>query len=229
MSKNSLPSDLNKKQWESNLVRFEAAKNSKKYAKIVDSLDQMNKMPTEQHILDRFKCWAANVKSRQERVVIVVKEVKIWKKLNLPIQKGKSTVERKIENVLNKYEKNSRKPGTQDFTNLFNMSSNGRAGYCTTIEDTQGVHPRKLKLIKQKVSQDTKDDLNSEDEEQQKEKQDSDSGSQDSDAQKEEEEIVWRDDMAFLHHLITCYRQFKKTGCFPKVNFRTLPNISNAR
>ena len=49
------------------------------------------------------------------------------------------------------------------------------------------------------------------------------------DALKEEEEIVWRDDMAFLHHLITCYRQFKKTGCFPKVNFRTLPNISNAR
>ncbi|ESO08290.1 hypothetical protein HELRODRAFT_184622 [Helobdella robusta] len=116
------------------------------------------------------------------------------------------------------------------------MSRNGRAGYCTTIEDTQGVHPRKLKLIKQKVSQDTKDDLNSEDEEQQRvsqdtkadlsskdeehfnteeEKQDSDSGSQDSDALKEEE-TVWRDDMAFLHHLITCYRQFKKTGCFLK-------------
>ena len=42
MSKNSLPSDLNKKLWESNLVRFETAKNSRKYAKIVDSLDQMN-------------------------------------------------------------------------------------------------------------------------------------------------------------------------------------------
>ena len=42
------------------------------------------------------------------------------------------------------------------------MSTNGRAGYCTTIEDTQGVHPRKLKLIKQKASQDTKDDLSSE-------------------------------------------------------------------
>lgn len=472
MSKNSLPSDFNKKLWESNLVRFEKAKNSRKYAKIVDSLDQINKMPTEQHILDRFKCLAANVKSRQERVVIVVKEVKIlWKKLNLPIQKGKSTVERKIENVLNKYEKDSRKPGTQDFTNLFNvtdengewlcqedkafynlqMSTNGKAGYCTTIEDTQRVHPRKLKLIKQKVSQDTKDDLSSEDEEHfntEEEKQDSDSGSQDSEAPtwkrqktdyainlvttaklssrkahtvcktlakdgisiptpsqsgvykatmkageklkehfietlrnenwslhfdgkhiknteyqvvvlknenrevklavlalingkgetifngiktvldeyklwpaikliisdttsantgksvgavtrlqnhfvklgldkplyigcqhhvldtllkhvmndyfeaattspnlnywfisriteeyqqlkasfdnsgyalKEEEEIVWRDDMAFLHHLITCCRQFKKTGCFPKINFRTLPNISNAR
>ncbi|ESO12141.1 hypothetical protein HELRODRAFT_158590 [Helobdella robusta] len=201
MSKNSLPLDLNKKLWESNLVRFDKAKNSKKYAKIVDSLDQMNKMPTEQHILDRFKCLAANVKSRQERVVIEIKEVKIlWKKLNLPIQKGKSTVERKIENVLNKYEKNSRKPGTRNYQ---------------LVQHTQGVHPRKLKLIKQKVSQDTKDDLNSEDEEQQKEKQDSDSGSQDSDALKEEE-IVWRDDMAFLHHLITCYRQFKKTGCFLK-------------
>ncbi|ESO00226.1 hypothetical protein HELRODRAFT_176069 [Helobdella robusta] len=207
MSKNSLPSDLNKKLWESNLVRFETAKNSKKYAKIVDILDQMNKMPTKQHILNRFKCLAANVKSRQERVVIVVKEVKIlWKKLNLPIQKGKSTVERKTEHVLNKYEKDSRKPGTQDFTNLFNIKNS-------------------------KVSQDTKDDLSSKDEEHfntEEEKQDSDSGSQDSDALKEKEEIVWRDDMAFLHHLITCYRQFKKTGSFPKINFRTLPNISNA-
>ena len=48
---------------------------------------------------------------------------------------------------------------------------------------TQGVHSRKLKLIKQKLSQDTKDDLNSEDEEHfstEEEKQDSDSGSQDS-------------------------------------------------
>ena len=93
----------------------------------------------------------------------MIKEVKIlWKKLNLPIQQIKSAVERKIENVLRNYEGDSRKPGTQDFTNLFNvtdekgewlrkedrdfynlqMSTKGRAGYCTTIADTQGVHPR---------------------------------------------------------------------------------------
>ena len=44
------------------------------------------------------------------------------------------------------------------------------------------VHPRKLRLIKQKVSQDTIDELSSEDEENicaEKEKQDSDSGSED--------------------------------------------------
>ena len=29
----------------------------------------------------------------------------------------------------------------RDFHNL-QMSTNCRAGYCTTIEDTQGVHPR---------------------------------------------------------------------------------------
>ena len=34
---------------------------------------------------------------------------------------------------------------------------------------------------------------------------------------------------AFLHHLIIRYRQFKKIGSFPKVSFKTLPNISNAR
>ena len=93
----------------------------------------------------------------------MIKEVKIlWKKLNLPIQQSKSTVERKIENALKNYEEHSRKPGTQDITNLFNvtdkkgewlrqedrdffylqMSTNGRAGNFTTIEGTQGVHPR---------------------------------------------------------------------------------------
>lgn len=39
----------------------------------------------------------------------------------------------------------------------------------------------------------------------------------------------WRDDMAFLDHLMSCYRIFKSTGSFPKVNFRSLPAISNAR
>ena len=62
-------------------------------------MGQINKIPTEQLILDKFKCLAANVKSREERVVL--KEVKtLWKKLKLPIQQGKSTVERKIESVL---------------------------------------------------------------------------------------------------------------------------------
>ena len=61
----------------------------------------MNKMPTEQLILDKFKCLAEILKTMQKRVVIVIKEVKIlWIKLNLPIQQCKSTVERKTENVL---------------------------------------------------------------------------------------------------------------------------------
>ena len=74
----------------------------------------------------------------------------------------------------------------RDFYNL-QMSTNGRAGYCTTIEDAQGVYPRKLKLIKQKVSQDTIDELSSEVKENvctEGEKQDSVSGSEDSEAPK---------------------------------------------
>ena len=43
------------------------------------------------------------------------------------------------------------------------------------------------------------------------------------------EKFFWRDDMAFLHYMISCYRQFKKTASFPNVSFKTLPNISNAR
>ena len=68
--------ELNNKQWESSLARFEKAKNARKYTKVVDSQDQMIKMPTEQLILQKSRCLAANVKSRQERVVIVVKEAK---------------------------------------------------------------------------------------------------------------------------------------------------------
>ena len=69
----------------------------------------------------------------------------------------------------------------RDFSNL-QMSTNGRACHCTTIEDTQGVHPRKLELIKQKVSQYI-DELSSEEEENnctEEEKQNS--GFEDSDA-----------------------------------------------
>ena len=38
MSKNSLSSELNKKQWESNLMGFKKAMNTRKYTKVVDSL-----------------------------------------------------------------------------------------------------------------------------------------------------------------------------------------------
>lgn len=48
-------------------------------------------------------------------------------------------------------------------------------------------------------------------------------------AQEKAEQDCWRDDMAFLDHLVSCYRYFKSTGSFPKVNFRSLPAISNAR
>ena len=49
------------------------------------------------------------------------------------------------------------------------------------------------------------------------------------DALKEVEKIRWRDHMVFFHHLITCYRQFKKTGSFPKGSFKTLSNVTNPR
>ena len=39
----------------------------------------------------------------------------------------------------------------------------------------------------------------------------------------------WQDYMAFLHHLIPCYEFFKTSQTFPKVNFQSLPALSNAR
>ena len=39
----------------------------------------------------------------------------------------------------------------------------------------------------------------------------------------------WRDDMAFLYHLISCYKFFKTSQTFPKVNFQSLSALSNAR
>ena len=104
MSKNAPPSEKNKKIWSSNLVRFQKGKTSRKH-NTVDSLDQMRKIPMEQHILDRYKTLVSGVKSRKERIVLIAGEVNhLRKKLNLPIQQGKSTVERKIENVTKKYE-----------------------------------------------------------------------------------------------------------------------------
>jgi len=172
MAKNATPSDQNKKTWSSNLVQFDKAKTSRKYS-IVEDLSHMHKIPTEQQIVDRYKSLAALVKNKKKRIVLITSEVKqLWKNLNLPIQRGKSTVTRKIENVISKLEKNKRRPGSCDFTNLFNitdekgewlcqedkdfykvqLSTKGKVGYSTSKEDVKNVHPRKLKMLKQKTS-----------------------------------------------------------------------------
>ena len=39
----------------------------------------------------------------------------------------------------------------------------------------------------------------------------------------------WRDDMAFLYHLISCYKFFKTSQTLSKVNFQSLPALSSAR
>lgn len=43
------------------------------------------------------------------------------------------------------------------------------------------------------------------------------------------ENIKWRDDMQFLLELGCAFRYFMANDCFPYINFKTLPNISNAR
>ena len=89
------------------------------------------------------------------------------------IQQGKSTVERKIENVIKQYERNSQRPGNYDFTKLFNvtdekgewlcqedrefyklqMSTKGKVGYCSRKEGNKAIHPRKMKSFKRKVTE----------------------------------------------------------------------------
>lgn len=48
-----------------------------------------------------------------------------------------------------------------------------------------------------------------------------------------EEDILetagWRDDMKFLFHLTRVFRFYNETGRFPKVEFKKIPNLSNAR
>ena len=172
MSKNAPPSEKNKKVWSSNLVRFQEGKSSRKHT-TTESLNQMHGIPQEQQILDRYKTLASRIKSKKERIVVIAGEVReVWKKLNLPIQQGKSTVERKLDNVIQKYEKHKRRPGNYDFTKLFDvtnekgewlckedkefyelqLSTKGKVGYCTTKEDIKGIHPRKLKLLKRKAT-----------------------------------------------------------------------------
>ena len=134
----------------------------------------MSKIPKEQYILDRCKTLASGVKSKKKRTQILAGEVRqLWKNLTLPIQQGKSTVERKIENVIKQYERHSRRPGNYDFTKLFNvtdekgewlcqedrefyklqMSTEGKVGYCSRKEGNKAIHPRKMKSFKRKVTE----------------------------------------------------------------------------
>ena len=103
MSKKAPPTDKNKKTWTANLMRFQYGKTSRR-STTVESLGQMSKFPKEQHILDRYKTLASGVKSKKKRTLILAGEVRqLWKNLSLPIQQGKSTVERKIENVIKQF------------------------------------------------------------------------------------------------------------------------------
>ena len=165
MSKNAPPSDKNKKTWTTNLLQFQYGKTSRRHT-TVECLRQMSKIPKKQHILDRYKTLASGVKSKKKRTQIFAGEVRqLWKNLTLPIQQGKSTVERKIENVIKQYERNSRRPGNYDFAKLFyvtdekgerlcqedrefyklQMSTKGKVGYCSRKEGNKAIHSRKMK------------------------------------------------------------------------------------
>ena len=134
----------------------------------------MSKIPKEQHILDRYKTLASELKSKKKRTLIQAGEVRqLWKNLSLPIQQGKSTFERKIENVIEQYERNTRRPGNYNFTKLFNVtdekgewlcqedkefyklqtSTKGKVGYCSRKEGIKAIHPRKIKSFKRKVTE----------------------------------------------------------------------------
>ena len=173
MSKNAPPSTKNKKTWTTNLMQFQYGKTSRRHT-TVECLSQMSKIPKEQHILDRYKTLASGVKNKKKRTQILACEVRqLWKNLTLPIQQGKSTVERKIENVIKQYKRNSRRPGNYDFTKLFNvtdekgewlcqedrefyklqMSTKGKVGYCSRKEGNKAIHPRKKKSFKRKVTE----------------------------------------------------------------------------
>ena len=122
MLKNVPLTDKNKKTWTANLMRFQYGKTSRRHT-TVKGLSQMSKTPKEQHILDRYKTLASGLKSKKKRTLILAGEVRqLWKNLSLPIQQGKPTVERKIEDVIKQYERNSRRPENYDFTKLFNVT-----------------------------------------------------------------------------------------------------------
>ena len=153
------------KTWTTNLMQFQYGKTSRRHT-TVECFSQMSKIPKEQHILDRYKTLASRVNSKKKRTQILAGEVRqLWKNLTLPIQQGKSTAERKIENVIKQFERNSRRPGNYDFTKLFNvtdekgewlcqenrefyklqMSMKGKVGYCSRKEGNKAIHPRKMK------------------------------------------------------------------------------------
>ena len=76
---------------------FQYGKASRRHTTL-ESLSQINKIPTEQHIINRYKFLALEVKNKSKRALILKDEVR---KLCLPMQQGKSTDKQKLKMLLN--------------------------------------------------------------------------------------------------------------------------------
>ncbi|XP_017470992.1 PREDICTED: uncharacterized protein LOC108362494 isoform X2 [Rhagoletis zephyria] len=160
----------NSQRWENSLIRFEKNKNRRQEIKQVDkNLNAFCRIPKKTVIIGRYNSLANVEKSKKARFKIIADELlDLWTKLNFP-SIAKTSIERKVENLLKNYSKFLKRPNGKvfvvfgqlfDITNpngiwlsvedkklyALQQNSNGDVGY--TTEKKTNIHPSKISLLK---------------------------------------------------------------------------------
>lgn len=114
----------NAKVWTKALTKFkDSTTMSRNIPDIVIPLHELSKMPTQKIIIGRFHALAASEKSKTKRYKIISKELcDLWSKMKLPKIQTKS-VNRKVEKLIQIYDKNLKKKRGYNFENIFNISN----------------------------------------------------------------------------------------------------------
>ncbi len=167
MSKNASSSGENSRKWTNNLTKFQDSLKSRSTA-MQEKLQHLNRMPSVEMIINRFKTLANSEKKVKERIKILIAELmELWNKFSFPVV-ATSTISWKIEKLINWYNKNLKRPScNSDFSKIFDITSStgiwlckedkdfyklqlethGKVGYSTAKKDMKIVHPSKKRKI----------------------------------------------------------------------------------
>lgn len=174
-TRNRAQSEENAKIWTSNLKQYQIITKSRNIVS-EGPLVFMNRMPSEQNVLERYRFLSTTTKSRKARVSALNFELlQLWEKFSFPLL-SKSAVTKKLEILLKKYDKQLRKhrnlksvfsSSLFDITNThgewlaredrqfyhLQLMSNGLSGRCTTIPEDNKIHPSKRRMLEKRESQ----------------------------------------------------------------------------
>jgi hypothetical protein len=154
----------NFKDWSQNLVHFEKSKSTRSHIpKVLEPLNNLNKMPKAYSVIGRFICLSNLEKSVYSRCKRVGAELSdLWLKLSLP-KINERSITKNVEILINKYHsvQKSKQCLEEKWDYLFDITkvngnwlsnkdkafyflqvdTDGQVGYCTS--KTVKVHPSK--------------------------------------------------------------------------------------